>query len=70
MVSPIFVSWTSLIAAMAMPTSPGPSAATSTARGASTPMRVTWNSFPVDIMRIRSPLRSVPSKTRTRTTAP
>ena len=70
MVSPIFVSCTSLIAAMAMPTSPGPSSGTSTARGASTPTRVTRNSLPVDIMRMRWPLRSVPSKTRTSTTAP
>src|SRR5438552_899032 len=52
-VSPILVSPTSLMAAMRMPTSPGPSAATSTARGASTPTRVTRNSFPVAILRLR-----------------
>src|SRR6266481_2439808 len=69
-VSPILVSPTSLMAAMRMPPSPGPSAATSTARGASTPTRVTRNSFPVAIMRMRRPFASRPSKTRTSTIAP
>ncbi len=70
MVSPIFVSPTSLMAAIRIPTSPGPRDATSSARGASTARRVTMKSLPVAIMRMGWPFRSSPSKTRTSTTAP
>ncbi|KAF5034992.1 hypothetical protein DSECCO2_590300 [anaerobic digester metagenome] len=69
-VSPTRASVRVLMLAHRKPASPGPKEAISTGPGEKAPRRMTSNSAPLDIMRMRWPSFTVPSMTRNSTTTP
>ena len=69
-VSPTFVSVSSLMLAMTKPTSPVPSDCNSSGWGEKTPTFCTSYAFPVAMKVTRWPDRIAPSSTRARTTTP